>query len=78
MEEGQNLFDFLLAMIPVMCHSSSRQPVITPEGDERHALSFFCGTSIGLHSLKDDAFVFVFSSSMYFFALYALLTLVAA
>lgn len=45
MEEGQNLSDFLLAMIPVKVPLNLETP---PDENQRHVLSFICGILIGL------------------------------
>lgn len=49
MEEGQNLFDFLSAMIPIKVPLTFETPHLNPPNEnERHVLSVICGIPIGL------------------------------
>lgn len=67
MEEGQNLFDFLSAMIPIKVPLTFETPHLNPPNEnERHVLSVIRGIPIGLYTPGTMCFS-SFSSSVYFF-----------
>jgi hypothetical protein len=67
MEEGQNFFDFLLAMIPSQIPPGFDAPNLTAaNGDGRHVLSVIRGIPTGLYSRR-VTFSPAHSRSVHFF-----------